>query len=66
MIKGAGNCTYGKVQNCSPTFNKLASVTFPYKELLEPRAHTEYLNDVSSKENQILCIASPLTVGIWN
>ena len=55
MIKGAGNCTYGKVQNCSPTFNKLASDMFPYKELLEPslRAHTEYLNDVSSKENQI-------------
>ena len=41
MIKGAGNCTYGKVQNCSPTFNKLASDMFPYKELLEPRAHTK-------------------------
>ena len=38
MIKGAGNYTYGKVQNCSPTFNKLASDMFPYKELLEPRA----------------------------
>ena len=41
MITGAGNCTYSKVQDCSPTFNKLASDMFPYKELLEPRAHTE-------------------------
>ena len=41
MIKERATAHTAKFKITSPTFNKLASDMFPYKELLEPSTHTK-------------------------